>query len=61
MKCIDRYNEYKDDDFDSIILMIKNGKIKSGRYSHLIKIDDKKIMKGKEFFTDGEDSDSAEH
>lgn len=57
MKCIDRYEEYKDDNFDTIILKIKNGSIKSGRYAGLVKI--KKDYKfGKEIFKDGSKSES---
>jgi hypothetical protein len=52
MKCISRYDEYKEDPFDRCIILIKNGKIKSGRYSHLIKIDKDKKLEGKEFFVD---------
>lgn len=59
MKCIERYDEYKDDDFDNIILKIRNGKIKSGRYSHLVKVDKGKIIKGKEFFADGKEDNSS--
>lgn len=59
MKCIDRLTEYKDVDFDQIIIHIKKGKIKSGRYAHLVKIDNKMKIKtdGKELFIDGKDSD----
>lgn len=49
MKSISRYEKYKDDDFDAIIMKIKSGTIKCGRYSHLVKIS-KKPLKGKEFF-----------
>lgn len=53
MKCINRYNEYKDESFDKILLYIRKGKIKAGKYSHLVKIDKKKIIKDKELFTNG--------
>lgn len=51
-----RYEEYKDEAFDRIIVLIKNGTIKCGKYAHLVKIDEDKIMKGKEFFNDGKDN-----
>lgn len=53
MQAITRLNKYKDTEFDKIILMIRNGTIKSGRYSHLVKVDKNARAKGKEFFTDG--------
>lgn len=55
MKCINRLTEYKDEDFDYIILKIKKGDIKCGKYAHLVKID--KSIKSddrKELFTDGD-------
>lgn len=51
-----RYEEYRDEAFDRIIVLIKNGTIKCGKYAHLVKIDEDKIMKGKEFFNDGKDN-----
>lgn len=39
MKAIERYEKYKDEDFDAIILKIRNGTIKCGRYAHLVKVD----------------------
>ena len=57
MQCVNRYNQYKDDDLDQILLRIKNGTIKSGRYSHMVKIDKNYKIKGKEFFNDGKDKD----
>lgn len=59
MKCVERFKEYEDEDLDRIILLIRNGTIKAGRYSHLVKVDNKK-MKGKVFFKNGkEDSDES--
>lgn len=55
MQCIERYDQYKEDDFDNVLLYIKIGKIKSGRYAHLVKIDKDKKMNGKELFADGKD------
>lgn len=59
MKCIERYEQFKEDDFDSIILSIRNGKIKSGRYAHLVKVDKSEKVDGKELFTNGEDHDNG--
>ena len=53
MRCIDRYNMYKDEDLDTIILKIRKGEIKAGKYSHLVKIQKNKIIKDKELFADG--------
>ena len=50
MQCIDRYEKYKDNDFDNIILLIRNGTIKCGRYSHLVKIKDTKSMENRKYF-----------
>lgn len=52
MKCTERLDKYKEDDFDRIMLLIKNGTIKCGKYSHLVKVNENKIMKGKEFFNE---------
>ena len=50
----ERYEEYNDSEFDVILTKIRNGTIKSGRYSHLVKIDKNKVYsdKQKEFFTE---------
>jgi len=50
----ERYEEYNDSEFDVILMKIRNGTIKSGRYSHLVKIDKNKVYsdKQKEFFTE---------
>ena len=50
----ERYEEYNDSEFDVILMNIRNGTIKSGRYSHLVKIDKNKVYsdKQKEFFTE---------
>lgn len=53
MQAITRLDKYKDTEFDKIILMIRNGTIKAGKYSHLVKVDKNAKAKGKEFFTDG--------
>lgn len=52
MKSTDRYEEYKDTELDIILLKIRNGTIKAGRYSHLVKIDKSKVYSEdqKEFF-----------
>ena len=48
MQCVDRYEKYKDEDFDVIVIKIRNGK-----YAGLVKIDKDYELKGKEFFNDG--------
>lgn len=53
MQCVDRYEKYKDEDFDVIVIKIRNGTIKSGKYAGLVKIDKDYELKGKEFFNDG--------
>lgn len=35
----ERYLAYKDIGFDELIIKIKNGIIKAGKYSHLVKVD----------------------
>lgn len=50
MKGIDRLQEYENVEFDKIILDIRNGKIKTGKYSKLVKVDKNYKLKGKEFF-----------
>jgi len=59
MRCQDRYEEYKDTSLDSIISQIKTGRIKCGRYSHLVKIDKNVKMSGKEFLTNGKDDSKS--
>lgn len=49
---MERYDRYKEYNLDYILLYIKNGSIKSGKYSHLVKVS-KKPIKGKEFFSNG--------
>lgn len=56
MKCLDRYEKYGNESLDMVMLLIRNGTIKSGRYAHLVKIDKNKLMKGKEFFNDGKEN-----
>ena len=57
MKCIDRYEQHKEDSLDTIILNIRKGNIKAGKYSHLVKVDKNKIIKDKELFTNGKEED----
>lgn len=58
MQCVERYEKYKEEDLDKIIMWIKTGDIKCGRYAHLVKIDKHKEMKGKEFFKNAANKDS---
>lgn len=60
MKCVNRYEKYKDESLDTIILKIRNGSIKCGRYAHLVRVRDGKILKGKEFFTNGQSEDDTD-
>ena len=58
MKCISRFQQYRNDDFDQILIKIRNGTIKSGRYAHHVKVDgDKKLIEGK-LFADGKSSET---
>lgn len=57
MECMDRYKKYEDESLDSIILKIQRGVIKPGKYAHRVKIKKGFKLKGKEFFTDGSESD----
>lgn len=50
MNPVERYNKYKEDPLDQIILLIRNGTIKTGKYSGLIKIKKEDEVKGKELF-----------
>lgn len=60
MKSTERYQENKDDDFDMIIMKIKHGEIKCGRYSHRIKVKNKNInpIDEKELFKHAKNKDS---
>lgn len=49
----ERLRTYIHDDFDVIIMNIKNGTIKCGRYAPKVKLRDIKL--GKELFADGRD------
>lgn len=55
---MERYDKHKEDDFDAIILRIKSGSIKAGRFAHLVKIDKKAKMKGKVFFDESTSKNS---
>jgi alpha-D-ribose 1-methylphosphonate 5-triphosphate diphosphatase PhnM len=47
-----RYQKYIEKPFDTVILLINNGTIKCGRYADLVKVDDDKRLRGKEFFNE---------
>lgn len=53
MRCMNRLEQYKDTELDVIITKIRNGTIKCGKYSHLVKINKNQQIKGKELFKDG--------
>lgn len=57
MKCIKRYKQFMNEDFDHVILEIKYGNIKAGMYTHLVKVNENKKLKGGEFFG----ADSSEY
>ena len=50
---IERYKKYKDESLDRVLLYIRNGTIKAGKYSNMVKVDKNAKLKGKEFFKDG--------
>lgn len=60
MNAIERYQEITDKRlaFDEIILRIRNGQIKVGKYAGLVEISKNPKIKGKEFFTDGRSDDN---
>jgi hypothetical protein len=39
MKALSRFEEYRDTELDVIILKIRNGTIKSGKFINIIKVD----------------------
>ena len=45
--------KHKEESFDRVILLIRNGTIKCGKYANCVKIDKNPKIKGKEFFKDG--------
>jgi hypothetical protein len=55
MKGCVRLDKYEGRNFDEIMLLIKQGIIKCGKYSHLVKVD-KNVKLGKELFSDGNKS-----
>lgn len=56
----ERLKKYEECTFDEVIMKIKHGVIKSGKYSHLIKIDkDAKLPKKGVLFKDGSDAESS--
>lgn len=38
MKGIDRVERYRDESFDTVIMKIKSGEIRTGKYSNMVKI-----------------------
>ena len=52
MTAQERIKQYKEEDFDGIILKIRNGTIKCGKFARKIKIGDIKIEK--ELFVNGD-------
>jgi hypothetical protein len=58
MKCISRFDKYRREDLDKILIDIRNGTIKCGKYAHLVKIDKSKKVNEGELFSDGKSSKS---
>ena len=58
MRCIDRFQKYRKEDMDKILLDVRNGNIKCGKYSHLVKIDENKPLKEGKLFNDGKSSET---
>ena len=54
MTPLERLRKFGDDNIDRVLLQISRGSVKCGKYAHLVKINKGKIIKGKEFFTNGE-------
>ncbi len=52
MRCIDRFQKYRKEDMDKILLDIRNGNIKCGKYSQLVKVDENKPLKEGHLFKD---------
>jgi hypothetical protein len=57
MNPMERFKEYRYTQLDEVVLAIRNGTIKTGKYSHLVKIDKNKKI-GKEFSIDDTEDDS---
>ena len=47
LDAVERYEEFKDRNFDDIIMRIASGKIKVGKYSNLVKVKKNEKIKGK--------------
>lgn len=58
MECAERYAECIDYEFDVLLLKIRNGSIKCGKYANLVKINKNKVIKGKELFSNGKSNQS---
>ena len=56
MKCINRFEKFRDDVFDRVMLLIQNRTIKCGKYSSLVKVDGNKKIQGRSLF-DNENGD----
>lgn len=53
LDAVERYEEFKDRNFDDIIMRIASGKIKVGKYSNLVKVKKNEKIKGKVLFKNG--------
>lgn len=52
MKNVKRLQRFEDEPFDTIILKIRRGEIKCGKYSNLVKINKEKTLSKKEVLFD---------
>lgn len=53
LDAVERYEEFKDRNFDDIIMRIASGKIRVGKYAHLVKVKKNEKIKGKVLFRNG--------
>lgn len=58
MSPAERVHMYKTDYLDTVLLKIKRGDLKCGKYADRVKVDKHFDMDGKEFFTDGSASEN---
>lgn len=56
MSPAERLHMYKTDYLDTVLLKIKRGDLKCGKYANRVKIDKNFDIEGKEFFTHGSES-----
>jgi hypothetical protein len=52
MRCVNRFKEFRDTDLDTVLIKIRNGSIKSGKYANMIKVDGNAKIKDGYLFKD---------